>query len=107
MDIWTVATVEECISDRRAETMLCLVVDLPSVRAQDCLDAVRKAGIPAPALLVANSEDVGLRGGNAGWIDVLEKPVRSRSLLGWVACVCAAHIVIQRARVAAHLPRAA
>jgi len=108
LDLWTAKSAEACLSDRRSNEMLCLIVDLPFERAETCLEILRSSKVRSPAILIADPEEVRLRRSNADWIDILERPVSIRLLLEWVECVCTAHIALQRARSLPGLfPRAA
>ncbi|HEY8948680.1 MAG TPA: hypothetical protein VIM56_07325 [Rhizomicrobium sp.] len=98
LDVWIAPSAEACLSDGRSTDMLCLIVDLPLEYAEISLEMLRIWKVRAPALLVADPEEAPLRRSDADWMDVLSHPIDVRTLLGWVECVCAAHIAIHRAR---------
>ncbi|HTT99061.1 MAG TPA: hypothetical protein VMF58_13505 [Rhizomicrobium sp.] len=64
------------------------------------LETLRRRGVTVPAILVVDAEIVLPRASLSlsGALDVLEKPVNKRALLGWIECVIAAHIAIAKAR---------
>lgn len=75
---------------------LCIVVDMVGDKGLETLEALREKGITAPALLVVDKADMmESRAAKASVLEVLERPARIRVILGWIECVCAAHLALK------------
>jgi FixJ family two-component response regulator len=95
-----VASAEDYLEGPGAGRAICFVIDLPGWEGLQALETLRHHGVLAPAILVADA-DAGLPPealSDCGALDVLERPADKRALLGWIQCVCAAHLAIARAR---------
>ncbi len=81
---------------------LCVVIDLPGSDGLQALEALRAMGNCSPAILIADAdcEIPPERLDEARALDVLRRPVDLTALLGWIECVCAAHMVLARRRAA-------
>ena len=92
---WSCGSVDAYVCDARAEGTLCIVVDL-AVAPLTALTGLRERGVLAPAILCADRAIPPSSVAQASVLDVLEKPVDTRALLGWIGCVYAAKSVLDR-----------
>jgi FixJ family two-component response regulator len=100
LPVTVVASAESYLSGPGAGDAICFVVDLPGQEGAQALQVLRKHGVEAPAILIADPE-AGLSPdvlSECAALDVLHRPASQRELLGWIECVCAANLVIARAR---------
>lgn len=100
LPVKTISSAERYLDGPHAGWAICFIIDLPGLEGARALQALRLRGVLAPAILVADA-DAGLPPetlSECGALDVLERPADKRALLGWIECVCAAHLAIAKAR---------
>ncbi len=81
---------------------LCIVIDLPANSGLEALEMLRARGVRVPVILMADAVTSlpPARLAKACALDVLQRPVDTSELLGWIECVCAATMVLERRRAA-------
>jgi len=83
--------------------VLLVVADLPADEGLRELKALRAMGVGWPAILVAQPGFVlsAQQREEAGVLEVMPRPIAPRAFLGWIECVCAAHLALAQRRSAA------
>jgi len=102
MALRTAASAYDVLTGADAGPALCVVVDLPGREGLHALETLRRAGVMAPAIVIAAADDVLPPGRlrDSGALDVLERPADKHALLCWLECICTAHLAIARRRAA-------
>ena len=80
--------------------LVCAIVDLPPETAAECLRTLKKARVAVPALFVTDDAAALTQVNPQDWLDVLTHPVDMRALLGWIECICATRLALERRRAA-------
>jgi FixJ family two-component response regulator len=98
LSVWSCESSDAFVSDPRCESTLCVVVDLRRSSSLEALEALRQRDVPVPAILCVDRGEAipAARLAQASVLDVLERPIETRALLGWVGCVCVAKSVVDR-----------
>jgi CheY-like chemotaxis protein len=102
LPVWIAHSAEAYGRDARRAWALCNIIDLPGQGGLETLEALRALGNRAPAILIADAasgfpQD---RLAQARPLDVLQRPVATFEILGWIECICAAHMVLEKRRAA-------
>ncbi|HXM00347.1 MAG TPA: response regulator [Rhizomicrobium sp.] len=100
--LWTVRSPEAYCADPRRMDALCIVIDMPGQSGLEALERLRSRGIRSPAILIGNADSAGSEARliRACVLDVLRKPIDATELLGWIECVCATRMVLEKRRAA-------
>ncbi len=95
LTLWTAASAEAYAADTRSAQTLCLVIDMQD--GLRCLQALLESRIRCPVILITDDavRHSSPRFMNADVLDILARPVDLRVLLGWIECICVAHLVLK------------
>lgn len=104
LSCWAAGSAQAYLRDARSARALSIIVDMAGQEGLEALEALRILGVRTPAILIADAHCslAPDRLARACTLDVLRRPASTPELLSWIACVCAARMVLdkQRARAA-------
>jgi FixJ family two-component response regulator len=102
LPVWRAGSAEAYCRDARRAASLCNIIDMPGQSGLETLEALRALGSRTPAILIADAarafpQDRLMR---ACPLDVLQRPAATSDILGWIECICAARMVLEKRRAA-------
>ena len=102
LPVWIAHSAEAYGRDARRASALCNIIDMPGQGGLETLEALRALGNRAPAILIADAARAFPHGRlvRARPLDVLQRPAATSDILGWIECICAAHMVLEKRHAA-------
>jgi FixJ family two-component response regulator len=102
LPIWRANSADAYCRSAGREVALCNIIDMPGQSGLETLEALRARGNRTPAILIADAarafpQD---RLARACLLDVLQRPAAMSDILGWIECICAARMVLEKRRAA-------